>query len=342
MTVYDIITYKDPVPNNHILHTLLVKLSCQLFGRHQVPARIPNLLGFLLYLYATIRFSYLISACWAIQAFVASALLLNIFLLDFFSIARGYGLSIDLLLLSCWLGYCWLSAGRRRDLLVALLTAVLAVYANFTVLNFFAPFIILLATFILLRSGTLGARLWSLSGIACAVALLAAISYVPITKMQATNQFVYWGTTGFYKETLSSVTQMSLGDSKINLTVANSVIILAIVCMMAACMVNLFSKKRNLLRPANFFLALLIGAMGTTIAQYYLIGTPYLSMHTAIWYYPLFVLAVSFYGALLADLHPPIGKTIAASGAAFALYSFCTDANLRATKEWWFDKNTPR
>src|SRR5213078_1005757 len=49
MSVHDIVTYAVPVPNNHILNTLLIKFFSGLFGMHPLPVRLPNILGFILY-----------------------------------------------------------------------------------------------------------------------------------------------------------------------------------------------------------------------------------------------------------------------------------------------------
>ena len=41
----DLITYKGPVPNNHLLNTLLIKLLHVFVPPHQFTIRIPALLG---------------------------------------------------------------------------------------------------------------------------------------------------------------------------------------------------------------------------------------------------------------------------------------------------------
>ena len=46
---WDIVTYKDPIPNNHILNTLLLKCNIIIFGDHLFSNRLHNVLSFLPY-----------------------------------------------------------------------------------------------------------------------------------------------------------------------------------------------------------------------------------------------------------------------------------------------------
>ena len=48
MSIWDIITYKDPIPNNHILNTLLIKLFATIGGYKTFIVRLPSILSFLL------------------------------------------------------------------------------------------------------------------------------------------------------------------------------------------------------------------------------------------------------------------------------------------------------
>ena len=45
----DIISYKTPYTNNHILNTVLIKYFEELFGKSELIYRMPNILAFILY-----------------------------------------------------------------------------------------------------------------------------------------------------------------------------------------------------------------------------------------------------------------------------------------------------
>ncbi|MEP6539283.1 MAG: hypothetical protein ABJF23_28360 [Bryobacteraceae bacterium] len=88
--------------NNHVLYTLLAKLSVGLFGNSELAIRLPSVLGGLVYFYATFRVCWFFFADrWLFLVGVA-ALTLNPFLLDFLSAGRGYGLGLALWMLGVW------------------------------------------------------------------------------------------------------------------------------------------------------------------------------------------------------------------------------------------------
>ena len=79
--------------NNHLLHTLLVKLTTTLFGTSEFVLRLPSLAGCALYLLGSYRSLSLITRG---RGLVIGALLLSLhpYLIDYFSVARGYSLGL--------------------------------------------------------------------------------------------------------------------------------------------------------------------------------------------------------------------------------------------------------
>lgn len=115
---------------NHVLHTLLMKLSRTWFGTGELALRIPSLIGAALLLRAlyllTLRY---FSGWW--QPLVALAVVSYPMLLDHMVAARGYGLALALLLWSLLYAADWGTRGYRdRDLLRAGICAGLAIAAN--------------------------------------------------------------------------------------------------------------------------------------------------------------------------------------------------------------------
>ncbi|MGO9094486.1 MAG: ArnT family glycosyltransferase [Bryobacteraceae bacterium] len=83
---------------NHVLQTLLSKVSIRLFGLAEFTLRLPSVLGALLYLTSACRLSrYLFGRGWLLPLSVL-ALGLNPFLLDYLTAARGYSLGVGLLM----------------------------------------------------------------------------------------------------------------------------------------------------------------------------------------------------------------------------------------------------
>ena len=101
-SVWDIMMYTSNSPNNHILNTLLVKLFVFVFGsRDQLILRLPNILSFLIYGCAVFRINRVVLKEDSYFFIPASLFfMVNTYLLDFFGLCRGYGLSSSLALLS--------------------------------------------------------------------------------------------------------------------------------------------------------------------------------------------------------------------------------------------------
>ena len=127
------------VATNHFLNTLLTKLCYLIGGNSELVLRLPNLVGYGMYLWFSLRILQRLTH--RAIAFAGFLLLnLNPYVLDYFSLSRGYGLSLGFLMgtlffLSRFLDALPTGAAARRDLFRALLLASGAVLANFSLLN---------------------------------------------------------------------------------------------------------------------------------------------------------------------------------------------------------------
>ena len=88
-------TFVD-TPNNQWLNTLLMRVSQYVFGQSELALRLPNVAAFGLYGAASVM---LLSQVRHVEAKAVgfSLLVVNPFLLEFFGLARGYGLSLAFL-----------------------------------------------------------------------------------------------------------------------------------------------------------------------------------------------------------------------------------------------------
>jgi hypothetical protein len=88
-----IVLFRTPgeADNNHVLYTLLAKLSVALFGLSELALRLPSLLGFACFLVGSNLILLRVVPGWR-QVLGVLALGLNPYVIDYFSVARGYGL----------------------------------------------------------------------------------------------------------------------------------------------------------------------------------------------------------------------------------------------------------
>lgn len=114
--------------NHHLLNVWLMWICHGLFGADEFALRLPNLMAHVLYLYATARMALTLPSRAAVPAFV----LLNAhpYLLDFFSLARGYGLANGTLMMGLWQGWRFARGGGRAALIGALAFTALAAMAH--------------------------------------------------------------------------------------------------------------------------------------------------------------------------------------------------------------------
>src|SRR5437667_10805325 len=80
--------------NHHSLNTRLMTWSYRSFGSREWALRLPNIVAFFLYLGFGLWLLRELAWPWMVFGFVL--LFLNPFLLEFFSLARGYGLALSL------------------------------------------------------------------------------------------------------------------------------------------------------------------------------------------------------------------------------------------------------
>jgi len=149
--------FKFDQANNHFLNTFLTWLATRIAGTGEFALRIPNLLAYALYLVfcgrILTRFApRLIAVC----GFVV--LNANPYLLDFFSISRGYGLALGILIPALFYLLRFIEETRdgspraSRSLTAALAIAGAAVLANFTILIVYVSLVIVAGAVLIFSS----------------------------------------------------------------------------------------------------------------------------------------------------------------------------------------------
>jgi hypothetical protein len=130
------------VATNHLLNTVLTRAAAALAGTHELTLRLSTLCGLAMYLwFAAANVRRMQHRLVAAGTFLL--LTLNPYVLDYFALSRGYGLSLGLLMG----GLCFLirlidddrrDGGNRRNLAWSLLLTGAAVAANFSLLVAYA------------------------------------------------------------------------------------------------------------------------------------------------------------------------------------------------------------
>lgn len=89
-----------PFPNNHVLNSLLMWVTTHAFGLSSLTARMPALLGAVLYISTCYFLVRVLTDRFSLQLPLFACLILNPFILDFMVAARGYSLADAFLLVA--------------------------------------------------------------------------------------------------------------------------------------------------------------------------------------------------------------------------------------------------
>ena len=344
--VVDTLTFStEPHPNNHILNTLAIKILAGTFGWHPVVVRLPALLGAGLYFWAALHLSQRISESGWVRLFIMVMLLGNPYQLEFFSLARGYGLAAGLMLMALWQAWRFLEANKQEYLRNAFIFAGLAVYANFTLLVFFTPFCVLLLWSAWQSSLSL-TNFWKKNKTALVVPLVfLALWYEPLRQLSKHPEIVHWNELGsLFKSVELSVKAAMMGNAYLgdDTVLIFSWLLAAFSAGMTA--VAAVSWRRQGFRfvtdPRLFIAAMLPGAVLTNVLQVYLTKTPYLEPRMALFYWPLFALQLGLAAAWLWQRWQQRSWIFMAPVLLFTALNLSRCVNLTKSAEWWFDRKT--
>jgi len=334
--LWDILTYKDPIPNNHIFNTLLVKGSHAVFGLAEWACRWPNLMAGALYILYGFLLLRLLTGIHNFKSIAGIILLLgNPYLLEFFALARGYGLSVGLMMASLY----YIQRGKLRDHWFSLGFAALAVYANLTLLNYFIP---LLTLVLFLRwKDSLKDYLRSILPALVISLVLTGLLALPVIRMIGTDQFRFWGTKGFMADTLEPLLRSSLmGEAYFGTwtgTLFTVILVVSGILLFLYAIRMLWKRRFKAMHQPRFqLLFLFFGTLFYNILQHHIAGVPYLNARTALFFYPLYCLALL---AILTEEKgfPRVKSALIVVLTGFSIWHMSRTWNLHSSREWWFD-----
>jgi hypothetical protein len=343
-SLWDIITYKDPIPNNHILNTLLLKLNIVTFGDQLFTNRIHNVLSFIPYFVFTVLLAKRLTNSMLLQSALVCMMTLQPFLLDFFSVTRGYGLSVCFQVISIYYAVSYIQDIKSKFYFKSIVFGAIAVLANFTLLNYFLPLIAITFFFSFKNHFDNQKRTFKLesSFSVVIVILLGLVCYLPFSKMVSTNQFVFWSSNNFYNDTivpLLSSLKSGVFYFKWNEGIF-SIVFLSLIGILFA--ISLIFSKEKLWKDKIFQFSLLI--LFITIlynnVQFYLINVPFLNARTSLFFIPLVALFIFSILNHLYINHLNSGKIISMVIILLCAQHFARGYNGRVNYEWYFNQNT--
>jgi len=335
--------FRFPFPhfgaNNHFLNSWLTFVTTR-FGPGELSLRLPVLTAYLLFLYYTARLSQTFRS--SVDAACAFGILnLNPYLLDFFSLARGYGLSYGLLAGSLWHLHEYLQTDfDRRHGTAALGFAILAVTAHLTLVHFLIGLTAVVVLAPVVSSPPSGPLLHRLRGTVmanlvplAAVGLFLLPALMVIRRLARAGAFFYGGRTGFWSDTILSVMERSFYEHRYGAPHLIGLVSLLVVGW--AVLVAMQGWRGR--RPSDLYLsavlALLLTCALASIAQHHLLGVLYLTGRTALYLLVLWTFVLVVLLRELAPRHRAYRYALRASAVLLALH-VVGSANGRYVLEW--------
>lgn len=333
LPVMDIINYSKVVANNHITNTLLIKLFFSFGNDSLFVARLPNVLALILYLYFAYKLtSRNLSSFVGITCFLL--LIVNPFVLDFFGLARGYGLGFAFMMAALYCAVENIKQFDRSLVTKSIVFASLSVISNFSMLNFWVVLVFVLNIVPILQKDKIAFRK-TLTRSVVLMLILAAILYEPVRKLKMNGALFYGGDNDFYTDTLVSVTKYSMYTTDVTpwVYVCLNVFLIIIIGVILAS----FFCNRMLITPKTVLITITILCILSVIVQHYLLGTLYLIDRTALFFYLLLILSFSFAINDFSKVMQSVVGTLVLGGF---LFNFALNGNLYKTVLWSFDAHT--
>lgn len=336
--------------NNHFLNTLLIRLSTWILGDSDFAVRLPALIGHLLYIVFSFKLIRAISNKTIIILLGIVLLHLNPYFMDFFGLARGYSLSWGLMMASMYYLYRYIEEKKNKYINWAFVFAGLSVYSILIGLNYFLALIvafnfIFLQDFLRKKIDTSAVAYFfkkNTSAILTSIVLFALLAY-PISRVRANNEF-YGEKGSFYNDTILSLVNQSLfGKKYFGIDFPEVLIGIAIAVYLSVIIYSIkklfFKNHNNIFTGGLVFGILFTIACWSTIAQFYLLETPFLAGRTALIFFPIFsILPIFFFSFFDKKKWLQLGLCLI---PLFAYsYHFSKSANTFTAREWWFDTNT--
>jgi hypothetical protein len=345
----DIIAMRYPTANNHILNTLLMKYCILGFGNSELSLRLPNVLAHMVFM--------LFSALWLLRFrnmffIIAGFIILNVnpYMLDFFSVARGYGIAIAFMMVSVYCFFRYADHKRKWNMVCALLACFFAVAANLALLHFFVGLLLVFNICFLVDlyegPGLIKDKFirWLKMNIPLLVAVIANIAflYEPVRRLIEGNELYFGGKTGIWTDTVNTLIESYLLNSEHPLLfyIVKTVFIGFYIGGLIYLLFFIISKFKGIEnKNIVYTFILFIVPAYSTIIQHYVLGSNFLMVRTALFFMPLFFMYVI---ALTGNFKPVRWRQYLSASfvtviVLFTLYNGIVHYNLTRTSEWAYD-----
>ena len=328
----------NPEANNHILNSIFIGFSEEIFGFNEFSHRLPNVLSFLMYVFGIYFSLKIFSKSNRDVGFLFPLSFVFAGFFDFFSLARGYGLSFGFISLSLWASFSFLFDGKKlRHLMLSQAFSILAILSNFTLLNFYlANFGIL---FLVVVFGKSGVRK-ELVTLTLSFVLAFLLLFKPISILRDSGAFYFGSEKNFVGSTVTSLFLELSSRHKNVLFLTLSLVFLFSLISYAIDLYRRIKTNSGLnYQEGDYVFSLIAIVMLAFVVQHNILGTPYLIRRATLFLWPLVFFLIFIQVAKIEWLI--FRKLLLVALFSISLVFFVKNYSFTKTLEWEYDINSP-
>jgi hypothetical protein len=274
--------------NNHILNSALGIISYKLFGSSPLALRLPNLLISILFFVYCFKIAGEINHKFLRWVFILSLLMAHSFV-DYFTVSRGYGMSMALLFAGIWYLIQSMKQANLKNYLLSLLFINLAVLANLTLI--FSEFILIGLLFLNLINRK--EYRFEIVGTFIAGVLPAAFFVKLLFVLKAKGLLYYGSVAGFKDVTLWSLVKYFMGFESGALE--NLLIVYFVIIVVGLAWLISRSKGENPFSRIHFIFGFfLVGNVAAIFLNAWLFNVNYPEDRAGLFLFPFFIGSLIF------------------------------------------------
>lgn len=321
--------------NHHLLNSFLSKVSYFLFGMNEWALRIPNMIAFIIYAFCSLFFLKLNKKWSSVLLFVL--LFFNHYVIDFFSLERGYGLAVAFVMLSLLNFQLYFNKEKFYYLWFSLLSAICAVFSSFSSAYFLLIIGFAFAILFVKQIAKFKPKDYIISLLIIPVVAFSGFYLLQHFKLlNETQSLFFGGNTGIWYDILIplmlSFFNFNLSEDITWLHYMISFFVYGIICF--SILLSVFNKSKSRIFHVKYSL-ILIAIIFVHFLHVYFQNTLFLKDRTWLFITPIFALAIN--EALLLIENKTIGKYMVSLLVVFITISFLLRINFYHTKEFYFD-----
>lgn len=320
-----------PDANGHFLMSASAWVCFKLFGSSPLSLRIPCIVAFVVMCYAVFRMNKMYYGL-ATKIIFSAAFLLSFNFVSFYSLCRGYGISMSLLILALYYFFVYMRFGAFSHFAKFILFSQLALSANLTLV-----FVLFITTFIAvilqIKDKTFLKKMNLLLLLGHILLLLFWIKYAFF--LQESGALYYGSGESYWKVTFETLIEtIFFKDTMINLLFIGLFFLMGIYWLYST-----ITRKLDFILHSSFSISYVI--LCTLIVSFYLlkkiIGVNYPEDRTGLFFYVFFVTSFAF---MMNEAARAVRLISLVFPFAYA-FNFLTSFNLEA-HSWRIYETMPR